>query len=709
MEVHKNDIQSFISAGQMTFVIPVYQRNYDWKKENCLQLFADVLNLVGSEKTHFIGTICFKMNGRHECVVIDGQQRITSIMLLMKAIYDSSNDEDLKDKINDQFLENRHKHSDGGLKLKLKPIKKDEDVYKKLMGIERAFSSDAFTADEICSNTYRNYMLFKSLVDKAIAQGYDLTDIEDAAERLEIVEICLTDENPQVIFESLNSTGLGLTNTDLLRNYLLMSMDYKDQEELYHDYWMQIETMLGSSNMEQFLVDYLILKRKSNDLSSDGKKTKISSKNLYYAFKKQFPIEGNAKVEVEKRFGDMFKYANYYKHFLYTEETIYGKLDEVRKKLYELFYLLGEKNAAILVMFLYDKYSSGLISEEFFAELLKICISFSFRSKVCYGSGFSAQFSALTVQKLDVSEIDENFKSRFWNAITSGKGRYAFPKDVEFADSLVHSNIYQSLRSDGSKYLLYSLEMNREHSKELPSYNVGTVEHVLPQTLNEKWKEYLTENNDFDKCQKFIHTLGNLTLTNYNGQLSNNFFEQKKVEYEKSNYANTKALKDISSWTSSDIEKRGEELAEQAVKIWKLDSKYNKKASVESETTFTLQSDFASFMGMKPGTISFCGEEKQISNWSDFLALVADKLYEVDSNLFSELLLYKDLPGRKAVFAEKSDGMRRFHQIGDNLYMNTNNDAEMTLRIIKSIIGYFDEKTDSSYADDLWFTIRSKD
>ena len=91
------------------------------------------------------------------------------------------------------------------------------------------------------------------------------------------------------------------------------------------------------------------------------------------------------------------------------------------------------------------------------------------------------------------------------------------------------------------------------------------------------------------------------------------------------------------------------------------------------------------------------------------MALVADKLYEVDSNLFLELLLYKDLPGRKAVFAEKSDGMRRFHQIDDNLYMNTNNDAEMTLRIIKSIIGYFDEKTDSSYADDLWFTIRSKD
>ena len=112
---------------------------------------------------------------------------------------------------------------------------------------------------------------------------------------------------------------------------------------------------------------------------------------------------------------------------------------------------------------------------------------------------------------------------------------------------------------------------------------------------------------------------------------------------------------------------------------------------------------------MKPATISFCGEEKQVSNWSDFLISVATKLYELDANLFSELLLYKALPGRKAVFSDKSDGMRRFHQIADSLYMNTSYDVEMTLRIIKSIVDYFDEKTDSSYADDLWFTTRKKE
>ena len=406
MEVNKNDIFSFISAGQTTFVIPVYQRNYDWKKENCLQLFSDVQNLVGVDKTHFIGTICFKMNGKHECIVIDGQQRITSIMLLMKAIYDRSNDEDLRDKINDQFLVNRHKHSDGGLKLKLKPIKKDEDVFLKLMGTEKAYASELFTAEEKLTTIYKNYELFGELVDKAAKQGKTLDDIEEAAEKLEIVEICLTDENPQVIFESLNSTGLGLTNTDLLRNYLLMTLDYKDQEKLYQNYWMRIETMLGSENMEQFMVDYLILKRKSNDLSENGKKSKISAKILYYAFRKQFPIEGDAKEKVENRFVDMLKYANYYQHFIFNENTVFHKLSNVDKKLYELFFLLGDRNAAILVLFLYEKYDNAEIDESLFLELLEVCISFSFRSRVCNWSGFSAQFSALAVQKLDTKKDD---------------------------------------------------------------------------------------------------------------------------------------------------------------------------------------------------------------------------------------------------------------------------------------------------------------
>lgn len=707
MDVGKDSIYRFISAGDTTFVIPVYQRNYDWKKENCLQLFQDIINLTNSDKAHFIGTICFTRSGMNDFVIIDGQQRLTSIMLMMKAMFDVSNDEKLKNKICTRYLQNDfNDYSDGGKKLKLKPIKKDESVFDKLMGTDKAFESEIFSPEEKLTNIFKNYDLFKELLQKELLRGKYLEEIERAVERLEIVKICLTDENPQVIFESLNSTGLGLTNTDLLRNYLLMSLAYKDQEFLYQNYWMRIEELIKSENMEQFLVDYLILKRKSNDLTENGKKSKITSKNLYYAFRKQFnQIDGNARDQVESLFKDMLKYAEIYKHFLYDESTIYQKLDAVDKKLYELFYNLGSKNASILVMFIYEKLNRGELSEELFIELIDICISFAFRSKVCNWSGFSAQFSALTVQKIDVAASD--FKELFWRAITSGRGRYAFPSDKTFQDALVYGNVYQSLRSAGSKYLLYSLEKNLPHSKELPAYSTGTVEHVLPQTPTDEWKKYLKDHNDSENYEKFIHTLGNLTLTNYNSQLSNNFFEDKKEEYTQSNYAYTNELGSILSWTSSDIEKRGKKMAEAATSIWKLDNEFIGSSVIDTGETFTLSSDLPSFLGQKPAIVSVLGEERQIKSWVDFLKFVVDKFYTEDSKTFMELLTYDGFPGKRAVISANTDGMKKPYEIEKNsLYINTNYDTVDVLKIIKCIAEYYDKATESSWSEDIWFTIR---
>ena len=706
MDVRKDSIYRFISAGEATFVIPVYQRNYDWKRDNCLQLFNDVINLTATHKTHFIGTICYKSHGRNDFVIIDGQQRLTSIMLMMKAIYDICDDEKLRKKINDRYLINDYsKYSDGGKKLKLKPIKKDESVFDKLMGTEKAYLSEIFSVEEKVTNIFKNYELFIELTQKEVARGKSLDEIEDAVEGLEIVEICLTDENPQVIFESLNSTGLGLTNTDLLRNYLLMSLAYKDQEVLYQNYWMRIEELIKSENMEQFLVDYLILKRKSNDLTENGKKAKITSKNLYYAFRKQFrQIDGNAKDQVESLFIDMRKYAEIYKHFLYDESTVYQNLSPVDKKLYELFYNLGSKNASILILFIYEKMDKGELSEEIFIELLDICISFAFRSKVCNWSGFSAQFSALTVQKLDVPT--EDFKILFWKAITSGRGRYAFPSDRNFIDALVYGNVYQSLRSAGSKYLLYTLEKNLPHSKELPPYSSGSVEHILPRTPNDEWNKYLKERGDSENYEKYTQTLGNLTLTNYNSELSNNFFESKKEEYAKSNYAYTNELSDITSWISTDIEARGKRMADAAVKIWKLDNEYT-ATTIDTGETYTLFSDLPSFLGQKPATVSVLGEEKQIKSWVDFLKFATDKFYEEDPKIFLELLSYDNFPGKKAVISRTNEGMKKSYEVGkDNLFINTNYDTVDLLRIIKCIAEYYDKATDSSWSEDIWFTIR---
>lgn len=708
MDVKKTDIKRFITSSDIVFVIPVYQRNYDWKKENCTQLYVDIKTLVGADKTHFIGTICYKMSGRYQSVIIDGQQRITSVMLLLKALYDSTKDERLKDKIRNQFLTNPY--ADGDLKLKLKPIKKDEEVFKKLMNTADVVDESYFTKEELNSNIYRNYKYFYDLINEDLNGGINGTDIEDAVERLEVVEICLTDENPQVIFESLNSTGLGLTNTDLLRNYLLMSMDYKDQEYLYHNYWLQMENILDSENMEQFMVHYLIMKRKSNDISQNGKSAKITFKNLYYAFKKQFPLigKGNSKEEVEACFKEMYRFARFYKHFIYDDSINVRNLQPIDKKLYELFYLLDDKNASIIVMYLFDKFDKDLISEDIFIKTIEICISFSFRSKVCNKGGFTAQFAALAVQKLDPQPIDDKFLGRFWSVMVSGRGRYSFPTNNEFKYALVYGNTYQSLRSAGSKYLLYSIEKSMPHSKEIPEYKVGTVEHIMPQTLTDSWNKYIKQNGGAEKYEKYLHSLGNLTLTNYNGSLSNKNFDDKKDEYRQSNYLFTKELADIKTWTPDVMVSRGERMSDIATQIWTIDENYNNNPGTEIGVVYDLNADFTAFFGTKPSIVSILGEELSITNWSDMVNIVADKFYMLAPETFRGLLDCNDFPGKKKVIDLDDTHMRRSHKIDDNLYITTSYDVVDMLNIVKTIVCFFDKHDDTDFINDIWFTLRKK-
>lgn len=707
MDVYKLSINKFITSGEVIFVIPVYQRNYDWKIESCTQLFDDIMGIIGNEGSHFLGTICDKMDGRYSRVIVDGQQRITSLMLLLKALHDLSDESFLKNKIMDMFLTNRY--APASRKFKLYPVEKDKDIYEKLIRYDSNMCADIFSKSEMESNFYKNYSLFKSLIASAKEHNITEEDILDAIERLEIVEIELTDENPQIIFESLNSTGLGLTNTDLLRNYLLMSLNYDQQERLYHDYWLQIERLLGADFVEQFMIHYLIMKRKTVSINEQGKKANISAKNLYYAFRKQFPNinSGNALEQVEECFRDLYRYANFYQHFLYSKDTVYRNLSRIDKKLYELFYLLEEKTASILVMYLYNKYDLHLLSEDAFAQSLDVCISYAFRCKVCNHSGFTAQFSALTIQRLAPQPIDVYFIDRFWEAITSGRGRSSFPRNDEFIHALKTNEVYNSLKSAGTKYLLYSIEKSLSHSKEIPPYSVGTVEHIMPQNLS-KWEDYLSTHDKTQQMKKYLHTLGNLALTAYNTTVSNELFEVKKAEYLKLNYVYTKALASVHDWTSQTIQDRADEMAKKAIEIWTIDERYDREIPIETGVTYTLEADFPAFAGTKPAVVSILGNEVTVSSWSEFLTQVAKTFYTLDSDVFHELIEYPDFPGKKAVVQTTNKSMKRSVRLNKQLFVNLNYSTDDILSIIKCIAEFFDKKKDSNYSDDIWFTIRKR-
>ena len=242
--------------GKKTFCIPVYQRNYDWKRTQCITLFKDIEKIAvdDSRQSHFLGTIVYvegdsSANFR-QFIVIDGQQRLTSIMLLLKAIVDLTDNEKLKQEIKEDYLINRLA-KDESLRIKLKPMKSDLRNYQKLI------DDQIHEMEE--SQILLNYNLFLDLINQS-----NLTpeELYHGIQKLEIVYIQLAKEieNPQLIFESLNSTGLDLTQADLIRNYLLMGQKYSQQEKLYCNYWVKLEKMLPDAMISDFIRDYLTLK-----------------------------------------------------------------------------------------------------------------------------------------------------------------------------------------------------------------------------------------------------------------------------------------------------------------------------------------------------------------------------------------------------------------------------------------------------------------
>ena len=230
-------------------------------------------------------------------------------MLLLKALYDFSNDNNLKNRIYNKFLINPYTNDDGNneLKIKLKPIKKDEAVYKNIISNDNL---DSLSNSDKRSNLVKNYLKFKDLMLEHLKDENSIHKFEDAIENLRLVEIELGAENPQVIFESLNSTGVDLTNTDLLRNYLLMSLPYERQQQLYLKYWAKIEELVNEENIENFMIYYLILKKKKSSIMYNNKKLQIGINTLYVAFK-DYLKEGSDLTDekIESTLRDIYKYA----------------------------------------------------------------------------------------------------------------------------------------------------------------------------------------------------------------------------------------------------------------------------------------------------------------------------------------------------------------------------------------------------------------
>ena len=505
----KRFIQDIIEKNRRQFRIPVYQRNYDWKVSNCEKLFEDIVQCYEKSKSHFIGSIVYMQynynSSLDDCLVIDGQQRITSTMLLLKALYDVAdemNDMKIKTRIED-YLFNRN--CEESFRLKLKPIKNDDMQFNLLM------NSD-FERMSIESNIFINYSYFLKKINKKISEGMQLINFIEGMEKIEIVEIILNsgDDDPQLIFESINSTGVDLTQSDLIRNYLLMNTESsKEQERLYIDYWLVMEEKLGNSNLEKYFYDFLIMKTKNY----------IKSDNIYNTFKIYFEDNNFTKEEI---LSELRKFSKYYQLLLGNKTNNYSY---ETKNICHTYHILNHNTIFSFLLNVCRDFDEEIITEIEFNKVLKLFSNYALR-RLITGVPSSSLRRFYSTLYFRIFKNNSN-KNRYYDAIESYlcqiKTNDVFPTDINFKNHLLTENVYK--KGALTKYLLEIIE--NSNNKEKVDFRDLSIEHIMPQTLNDSWKKMLGEDYEIVH-EELLHTLGNLSITGYNSKYSNSAFKYKK-------------------------------------------------------------------------------------------------------------------------------------------------------------------------------------
>ncbi len=536
--------------GSKQFIIPIYQRTYSWTLSQCKQLWKDIIN-AGTDDSisgHFVGSIVYVERGIYHVatvprlLVIDGQQRLTTISLILSALCNAMQDGKSIGNMNSDKLKSYYLLNDkeeGELRHKLVLTKSDEETLFKIIDNKPLTDEDTLRLKD-------NYAFFVEKISES-----NIEQVYLGIQKLMLIDVSLDREkdNPQLIFESLNSTGLELTQADLVRNYILMGLEKQEQETLYNDYWFPMEKSFGhaeySSLFDRFMRDYLTIKT--------GKIPNI--RDVYSAFK----VYAQKFKDMKELVAEINKYSKYFVNMAL------GKEQDTQIK--EVFKDINNLKVDVSYPFLikaYEDYEDNKISKEELVELLRYLESYVFRRAICGipTNSLNKTFANL-YKEIDIEKYLESFKA----ALLLKDSYRRFPKNKEFKEQLTIKDVY-NFRS--RNYLLRKLE--NYDRKELVNVESYTIEHVMPQ--NEKlpngWKEELGDNWK-DVHDKYLHTIGNLTLTGYNSELSDKPFKEKKNM--KGGFADSpirlnNSLANLESWNETEILKRANILVELATKIW---------------------------------------------------------------------------------------------------------------------------------------------
>lgn len=565
----------FLQAGETTlnkllntsrqFIVPIFQRNYSWQKSQYEQLWFDILRAskFKEKQNHFIGSIVYIDMGTpagrpQQLLLIDGQQRLTTISILLCAIKDYVQKFNLETKlinlakIKNQFLYNSDEIDEDKYKLLLNV--QDKETYIKLI------DNTIFTVNKPATNIIKCYEFFYERIEDFIKEYGQIDEIYAGIFKLSLVSISLDkdSDNPQMIFESMNSTGKDLSQTDLLRNYLLMDLTPEKQTRLYKTYWKPMEELFGEdiykndvNKFDYFIRDFLTLK------SDTGYICKIN--NVYENFKRYYLDNNCEKFAVLK---DLFTYAKYYACIDLLQEN-----DDELKLYWQEFKKLDSHVVYPFLLKLYDDYSRQILIKEDFKKILQVVISYLWRRAICEipTNSLSKTFATL-YQAVD----KEDYVNNIIKAFVFKSSYKRFPSDYEVREKLQTKDIYHfRLR----KYLLEALE-NYYHKEPIDLNTANyTIEHIMPQNIehNLSWQQMLGE--DWQEVHSlYLHTLGNLTITGYNAEMSNKSFWEKvngESGFKHSHLKLNESIAQSDVWNKKAIQRRTNILTDIILKIWK--------------------------------------------------------------------------------------------------------------------------------------------
>ncbi|GAA7047874.1 DUF262 domain-containing protein [Helicobacter pylori] len=551
MKATQSTVNDFFALTGTIFSIPVYQRNYTWEEENCEKLLQDIVSISQNKKTHFMGSITYilhliddekSLRQLQEFVIIDGQQRVTTIMLLLKAIETKIQNEGIKKEI-DNLL------NLSGQRLRLKPIKSDKEAFDLVM-------QNRLHELQGVSHIRNNYKFFTKELERYISKGYRIEEIYGAFLRLKIVAIGLElgEDDPQVVFESINATGVQLKGLDLIRNYLMMGENSDKQKHLYDTYWVPLENWLGEKDLNDFIKTYLRIYFED--------RLKEGEREVYYTLKDHH--RDNFPNDIQGLMSDMREYGRIYQIFLdrdhyFLERGDSQQLANLRLRIKDLVKIKFGV-AKLFVLRCARDFEEGKLDYENFHEILQILISYFVRRSVCGGSTGVLNKVLYSLHRRLGENVSADALKRY---LGKSVGQAAFPNDDKIKAAFAVRNAYSA--NQVCRFIL--LEIEKLSNAEPPKEENLEVEHFYPKTPTQEWRDMVGDYFTFE--QDYLNNFGNLTLSGQNQKLGNKPYEAKiaLMEQYSSLHLNDYFINNTHSWGIEEVKNRSEYLADQFCQV----------------------------------------------------------------------------------------------------------------------------------------------